>query len=902
MKNFISTKFDPPAWIGSQIRRESLLSHLEQSLERRLTIIFAPAGYGKTSLLSQWRAELDDKAIKVGWLTVDRDDSDLLRLTQNLYMSFGGEAHLPPNVSEAERLPPRAAMSAIVQLLEKGQDPHVLIIDDLHKAASEPVLSFFEKLVRFAPPHCHFVIATRDYPAIGQSLLLAERQLLKLTVNDLRFSESEIDQFFQKAKIDVHTDTLKPIVERTEGWPIAVSLASLSLQKGVSESKLMGDVAITGPELARYLSEQVLEKLPDDIREIVLRTAILDTITGGLVDTLCDRNDGWAQLDNLEQQGVFLTPQDDRREHYRYHQMFAEHLREIFHKTRPDEYRNAQAKAAGWFYDNDSIADAVSHAILSDDLELVGDMIENAGGWRLIALGHQVVVEQALAVLPRAVINARPRLMLTEVYHKMKHGELRAAREAFDALTIDIADENLPPEFRTEIRVVGDTLSDYENQPVTFEDLIERQALLRKFATDDHLVYANISETIAAKYFEGGWLERALQPALEAREHYQACNSNYSDMFTRFLEARIKRAQGRAIEAKAILLEALEVIADSFGDRSDLAANGSAFLAELLYEENEIEEAQSLLDWALPHMEQSDAWVDVYAAAYFTQARLYASQGHFDKAFQVIARTRRTAQWRRLRQLEILADIWEVDLQISFDANVEMAQAMAAASNIDDFADAMEERSPNYRPATVAAILTRIRLNLIDGNPEAAMKDLECISEWATERGAGRLLIDVGILRAYAYLKLDKISESRAIFDEAIGTAMYQNVSRPFIDAQMFVRPCLSQIMDPDMGIDRFRSEFIAQIKKAIADFKIDETIFGPFNKAEAEVLYYLSMGYSNKEIARLIDMSPDTVKYRLKSVFKKIGVGKRRDAVRVAAERGLIPSHRDLVGQPVLS
>lgn len=891
MNDVIAAKFDPPVWMGDQIRRDSLLKLLDRSLSHRLTLVYAPAGYGKTSLLSQWRDGLASASVQAAWLTLEPDDRDLKRLVKYLSLAIQGPARSESRKVMSGELPPRAALSAIINEMDRKAHPFVLILDDLHHADSQAVTEFLQSLIRMAPSNCCFVFASRDYPGLGQSVLAAEEQLLEITAEDLKFSKQEAESLLARDDSDLAKADIVKILDRTEGWPIAVQLTSLSLKRGIGQETVIEQYCGSSTGLARYLSDQVLMALPEQTREIVIRTSLLDRLTGDLVNLLCDRQDGWLVLENLEQQGVFLTPVTAERREYRYHQLFAEYLRDRFERTDQAKFASLQHRLAIWFAERGIVTEAINHATLANDDAMLADIVVEAGGWRLIPRGLQGVVERSLSKLPRKLVMSRPHLALARVYLLIKLGELGAARAEFDCFMDNIADAGLSADLRTEIRVVGDTLADYENQPVSLDDLLAREALLRKLPADDHLVLAHISETLGAKYFEGGWLERALQPTLAAREHYQAFGSIYSDLFTRFLEARIKRAQGRSKDAATILQAAWQKIVANFGDRSDLAANCAAFQAELLYEEGRVPAARALLDWALPHMEQSDGWVDVYAAAYFTEAHAQAGEGALHEAWAILARARRVASRRRLQQLELLAGVCEVELHLAYSADIDVASKAAADMNLDSYADMMREESPFYRPVAVAASLCRVKLRLLSEETEAAMEELERLRSWANQRGAGRLLIDINILAAYGHRSMGFTEESRSCFDDAVSIAMFQDVVRPFVDARQFVRHCLDDAMGEDMQIDRLRDQFLKSLAKSIAAYRNNATVLGLFSEAEAEVLYYLSQGHSNKEIARLIDMSPDTVKYRLKSIFKKIGVSKRRDAVRISAERWNLPT-----------
>lgn len=873
--------------MGDQIRRDALLELLDSALTRRLTLIHAPAGYGKTSLLAQWRQRFAGADLLVAWLTLERDDADADRLAQYVAYAIGnadGEA-----VEDGEAgIPARAALSAIINRLARDKRQAVLILDDFHRAESPETFEFLQSLIRLAPGNCHFVIASRDYPMLGQTMLAAEGQLLELTAEDLRFSSAEAGEMLARADgIPLGEADVCSLIERTEGWPIALQLTLISLRRGIDRHRFVGGAGGSGSELAAYLSEQVLMSLPEDVQEVVLRTALLDRVTGETLNLICDRQDGGLLLERLEQQGVLLTPLSPERDTYRYHQLFAEHLRERLARRDIGQFRTLHQRLALWFNARGDTAEAIGHAIEAEDSALLAGIIEGAGGWRLIPHGQLGLVERGLAKLSAAEIAANPALVLARLYVDVKSGRMEAARLAYDGLVARAGQDDTSPDLWTEIRVVGDILAEYENEPLTLEDLLAREALLRTLPADDHLVLANVSESLGAKYHEGGWLERAMEPMLAARGHYQAMGSPYSELFTRFHEARIRQAQGRLKDAVTVLARTREEIDTQFGPRSDLAANCAAFEADLLYEQDRREEATALLDWALPHMEQSDGWVDVYAAAYFTAAHGAADDGALDAARTLLDRARAVARQRRFRQLEQLTDLCELDLMLRVDPRPREVRARADAIQLDTLANAMAEESPRYRPVAVAAALCRIKLCLLSGDSHTALDELSAVGRWARQHGAGRLLIDLNLLKAHGYRAIGEHAKAHGCFDEAVGMAMFQGIVRPFRHARDFIQPALDDAIAASP--DRYRAQFLKNLSRVIGSSRPSATTPDALNEAEAAILRHLSQGYSNKEIARLIGMSPDTVKYRLKAVFRKIGVNKRRDAVRVSHERGLI-------------
>lgn len=887
MHELIRTKVAPPIWLGSQIRRDLLLARLDEALSRRMTVIHAPAGYGKTSLLSQWRQRCEERAILIGWLTLEREEADLQRLARYILLALEDGT----GEETSADLPPRTALSAIINRIAREERPVVLIFDDFHRAEGTEVNAFLQSLIRLAPSNCHFVIASRDYPWLGQSVLAAEEQLTEFTSDDLKFNQSEAEAMLGRANVPALPEqALLGLVQRSEGWPIALQLTSLSLKRGIDHARLLERFSGSSSDLARYLSEQVLNSLPAETQDLVLSTALLDRLTGEAVNALCERTDGWLVLERLEQHGMFLTPDSEARESFRYHQLFAEYLRDRLARQDLGRFRQLHGRAARHFAAQGPISAAIDHALLASDGALVAAILEEGGGWRLIPQGHLAMVEAALARLSPDQLDASPRLALAAVYIQIKHGQLAAARAAFDRLSASVGAADAPADLRAELRVVGDTLADYENLPVTLDDLLARESLLRALPSGDHLVLANFTETLAAKYLEGGWLERALEPLLDARGHYQALGSLYSEVFTHFLEARIRHAQGRINDAAAIMAGVREVIEVNFGPRCDLAANCAAFEAALLCEQNRIDEAQALLDWALPHMEQqSDAWVDVYAAAYLTAARCAAARRAMPEGFAILDRAQGIAASRGLRQLGLLAALWRLELLIAGGAPIEDAAACARELGLDALADEMALENPHYRPVATAAATCRAALRLAAGDHAGALDDLAGLHRWAARHGAGRTLVDTLILQSHALRGAGREAEAQAAFDEAAGMSMFQALVCPFLAWERFSAQGIANAAAAGAGeANRYRAQFLSGLTRALSA-QTQATDDGALNEAEAEILGHLSQGYSNKEIARLIGMSPDTVKYRLKSIFRKIGVDKRRDAVRVAHERGLI-------------
>ncbi|PCI53277.1 MAG: hypothetical protein COB36_12615 [Alphaproteobacteria bacterium] len=889
----IRSKLAPPSWISGQIGRDVLLARLNMALKHRLTLIVAPAGYGKTNLLSQWREQLKAQSIATAWLSLEAEDADLATLARYIWSALrdaesetSGRTENPPTPTD---IPPRSILSAILNSLDQIQHPVVLILDDLHSVMSPESEDFLHKLIRLAPANCHFVFSSRDHPRLNQTALTLEGQLLEFGLDDLKFSITEAEMLFSgNAFAPLSEDDLSNIFRHTEGWPVALQLASLSLKQGSNRKQLVESFNQPTTNLAHHLFEQALLSLNKEDEEIVSRTALLDHLTASTVNMLCDRQDGLEILTRIERQGMFLTPNSPDRLTYRYHQLFAEYLRTRMERTQIATFKALHHKAAIWFSENRQIGKAVNHAIQTGDQTLIASIIDDAGGWRLFPKGRIDVISQALGLISSEIIRERPRLMLANIYMMIKQGDIADARTHLDTFTADAQHRSFSVDVWNEIRLVDDILSEYENTPITLENLLKREALIRTLSSDDHIMLGHLNESLGAQYLEGGWLERALEPILAARGHHRALGSLYSEVFTHFLEARVRRAQGRLNDALQILEKAKAEIDANFGSHSDLAANCAAYIAELAYEQDRLSNATARLDWALPHMEESDGWFEVYSAAYFTAARISAAKGSLTEAQGILARATRLARRQRLPQLELMASLCQLELLIHYDQDPVATQQHANKIKLLELANDMSQTSPDYRQVAVSASLCRAKILLIEQCAQEALSILNVLRQWASEHGAGRLLIEIGILSSYGYQLSGQEDEARMSFDEAVSMAMFQGIVRPFIDMSRFIHIDSQLHARPGDQIDRFREQFLHTIGKSLAQRKRQDDTNDFLTTSEMQILQYLALGHSNKEIARLTDISPNTIKYRLKSIFRKLGVHKRRDAARVAKERML--------------
>jgi LuxR family maltose regulon positive regulatory protein len=634
----------------------------------------------------------------------------------------------------------------------------------------------------------------------------------------------------------------------------------------------------------------VLASLPPETESIVTRTAILDRVTGDLVNLLCDRDDGAITLERLEQQGLFLVPLDAQHQAYRYHQMFAQILRDRLSRRDPATFRQLHCTAARHFSARGRHVEAIHHAVCTDDEELIATVLDEAGGWRLIPEGRMETLAGGLARLSEGMIARYPRLVLARVYRHIKQGEMDAARSSYDAFLKSVQPASLPADLWTEVVLVGDTLSEYEHAPVTLDDLLAKEALIRSLPSNDHLMHASVCESVGAKYCDSGWPERALEPTRQSRSHHRALAGSMANS-SRVFRGRIRLAQGRMDEAQATLADAAADIHGALA-RARPHRQPRGLPGRDPARADEVGEARALLDWALPHMEQSDGWFDVYASGFCTALRIAGPRRRGPvKSWSGCARSRAASP----ASAGLLSQICEVELLIHA-GDVEGATARAREIGLNGLAEAMREETPLYRQIALAASVCLIKLRLAADDALGALSELKYSENWARQHGHGRVLIPLCVLAAHAHRLRGEAGKAIARFDEAVGMAMFQGFIAPFLDCWRFIpNSATSDSRTASAGkTDRFRESFLRRLRKALERHSSHARVPALLSPPELSTLRHLDQGYTNKEIARLLNISPNTVKYRLKSLYEKLHVNSRHDAVRLRASGAFSTCRRE--------
>lgn len=889
LQRMYQLKLEVPRLPPSVVHRARLIIALESVSPSEAILITAPAGFGKTTLLSQWRDQVWERGGRVGWLTLDEGDSDVRRFMVGvIHALVAANVELSELAAHAERGLTEVTIDSVVREIQievcKSREPVTLILDDYHRASSPALDDFLGRWIALLPDQMRLLMSSRRVPDIGLPRLLTSGQAVEITSEMLRFTASESRQVLDVGLNESERDAL---AERTEGWPVALQLARLiALQgRGLEEGhRTLGRLAKRGGHLWNFLSDQVLRGLTDEAVDFLLETSILERFSVEIADLVRNRRDGWQIMEQLEPLQSLLTPLDADAIWYRYHHLFAEYLQAQLRQRRPSALSALHLRASEAFERSGLLNDAVRHASLAGDFARCAELVERAGGWRLVLFGGMGQLNQLLDFIPPAERLSHPRLLLAEAYAKLKMGLLSEARSTFDLVARDVArpsgDWSTLDDFERDTLNINILIRTYEDNSVdaSFPTFLELAP--EKMPGADSLTRGVVDCSGAIASLCLGDLQKAEDFARRAMSAMRSANSvlglNYC-----FLHAGLACAyRGELRSAIAYLQRAKAMAIENFGTDSGLKALAETLLAMVhLWADGRLPTTAEELHEAFRHVCDYDGWFEIYAAGLDSRFRLAWLSRDIAGMDSVIADGDALTQARRLDRL---ASIVEAQRLLRHHASGDAAQAQRLADILGaQFPIGIWQGSAvSWRPYQDVAFALAIWLVTRDlALAETRARDvLGC----AQHIGTRPYEVRAHLLLAHISTSARRPDEAIAHLGTAVDRAANEGISLPFFE-QHGLAPLIRQLKRElwDCGGDPVHASFLTEIDERLA--AAAPHAVGPIallSTREQEVIAELARGLTNKEIARALDMTEHTVKFHLKNIFAKLGVDRRAHAL----------------------
>ena len=426
--NFSHQTLCPPT-SAHAVPRPRLTERLNEGLHRKLTLISAPAGFGKTTLLGEWVAGCERPA---AWLSLDEGDNDPTRFLAYLVAAL---QTIAPNIGEGvlgvlqspQPPPTESVLTALLNEMATVEDDLVLVLDDYHVIDARAVDDALTFLLEHLPPRMHLIIATREDPHLPLARLRARGQLTELRAADLRFTPSEAAEFLEPVMgLGLSAEDIAALEDRTEGWIAGLQLAALSMRGREDVAGFIRAFAGDNRYIVDYLVEEVLQRQPERIRSFLLQTSILERLSGPLCDAVTGQERSNALLEALERGNLFVVPLDDKRHWFRYHHLFADVLHAHLMEEQPDQAPTLHRRASEWYEQNGSPADAIRHALAAEDFERAASLVELAA-LEMLGSGPEATLFGWLEALPDELVRSRPVLSVYYAFADWVTSVLEAA-------------------------------------------------------------------------------------------------------------------------------------------------------------------------------------------------------------------------------------------------------------------------------------------------------------------------------------------------------------------------------------------------------------------------------------------------------------------------------------------
>jgi len=905
LSQLLQTKFFVPQIRAGYVSRPRLLKLLDESLGCKLTLVSAPAGFGKTTMLASWARE---STRAVAWLTLDEGDSDPVRFLAYLVAAIQRvdekiaegllDEYKLPRFFDPDLLPPlEEIQTALVNQLSRARKDLTLILDDYHLVAAEPVHNQVGFLLDHLPPQLHLVISTRADPPIPLARLRGRGELSELRLVELRFTEEEAVEFLRQAVGQLlSSDDMHALTAKTEGWIAGLQMAAISLQGHENVQAFLRGFTGSNRYILDYLVEEVFQRQPGSTQDFLLKTSILDRMCASLCDALLTDPsppspiDSQITLESLEQANLFIISLDENREWYRYHQLFSDLLRKQLGQAQPGLLPLLHSRASAWYEANQLVSEAIDHALAARNYERAAALIEQLVEGMMMR-GETASLLSWLNRLPDDIVEGSPDLGLYKVAALAISGQ---PRDLIDS-SLERLEYNHPTLLAetTILRAYLGLISAHFERA----DRLSRQGLSE--LTGKYPLFRSIGEWVQAIILttvdDIQRREQILESLVRKNRDLDNPLIAVADM-CQLAEAYIHA--GQLHRAKDLYGQALSVARQLDGRILPVAGQALIGLGQLHMEWNELEEAEQFLNEGIQLAEQ---WRMFGALeGYLVLAFFNHIQGNDERAGQMIVEAQRLAEAFDLTEIDDrIVAFSEAQLKIrqgKLDEALRYFQEIDKPGIISDL-DRIDSHEPQpfddrmfkYEQILLAQLL------MAEGKPQDVLAILNPLLPRLEESHRTRLVIQTEILRALALQANGNLREADHAFERALTEAEPSSFVRLFIDEGEPVGDLLHRAITAGICVTYARKLAFAlegeRAPRGSRSVQEQAGLVEPLSERELEVLGLLSSSLTVPEIAQDLYIAESTVRSHVKSVYAKLGVHRRMEAVQRAEELGLLSS-----------
>jgi LuxR family maltose regulon positive regulatory protein len=924
----LKTKLYIPPPRPGHVVREQLIERLHTGIHTtRLTLVSAPAGFGKTTLLSEWiqRAVRPSSAnqpapFHAAWVSLDDGDNDPVRFWSYVLSALrtipslrdadvGGSALAM--LASPQPPPVEAVLTDLINELTEtpaaagaAAERMVLVLDDLHAIEDPQIIQGIVFLLDHMPPQLHVVIATRSVPALQLSRLRGRGQLSELGAADLRFTPQETAALLNQAMgLGLSAQDVSALEARTEGWIVGLQMAGHALQATISAagadapqvSRFIAAFAGSHRYVLDYLTDEVLLREPEHVQAFLLRTSILKRLCGPLCDTVTGRDDGNAMLEQLEAANLFVVPLDDQRRWYRYHHLFADLLVKRLHSLHADLAPELHRRASAWHETDGTIEEAIGHAIAAADFERAARLVEQHAVQQMMSYRRESTLAAWLGALPEALVRSRPWLCVylgwTRHWMGMRDQVEEALQCAEDALGKQTQEKHSHQ--AAEPLITGYIAAIRAHNALTRRQIprvLEMGHRAIERLPEGDYMRCEAAVALGGAYWAHGDVAAAQAAFSQARS--TALQSGYPPLAvpSACYLAMQQAKQGCLHEAYATYRAALDWATGTSGRLLPVAGFPLIKLADLSREWNDLDTARHDLERGLELCIQL-GHADVLAEAYVMLARLRLALGDHGGVHDALAEADRIAARGIDPWIETYADTCRLQLWLS---SGDLAAAIRWAEESGLQVDSPFDYQRDLHHTNLARVLlARGIAHGRESDLAAASQLLERLAAASERAGWVSTRIEVSILQALSLDARRARAAALPVLERALVLAQPGGWVRIFVNEGPRLVPLLWQAAERSSV-----ASYVAQLLAAAGEpltprgqptCSASAALIEPLSDRELEVLQLIAQGLSNREVAERLYIAQGTVKAHASSIYGKLGVNSRTQAVARATALGLL-------------
>ena len=850
------------------VLRQRLTEKLNAGLDGKLILVSAPAGSGKTTLVAEWLDSLTD-GVKFTWLSLDEGDNDPYRFIMYLIaalrqISTGIGKSVEPLIRSPQPPPGDVIITALVNEIAVIPQPFLLILDDFHVLHSAPIFQQMNFLLEHQPPQMHLVVVTREDPPLPLPRLRARGQMTEIRQNDLRFTLEECAEFLIHVMgLSLPPDDIASLERRTEGWIAGLQLAALSMRGRNDLSSFIEAFTGSSHFVLDYLVEEVFNHQPDDVRDFLLKTSVLERLCGPLCDAVAGRTDSRSLLEKLEHANLFIIPLDQACTWYRYHHLFADLLHQRLLNTKTIFEPELHVLASQWLENDGFLPEAIRHSLAARDWDRAARLIGEQST-AMMRRGELVTLIGWLRSLPEDVIKTKPSLCRDCGWALMLTGQLDSAAIYLDCAEQALqGDQNQIGQIMVAQAYLARVRGDYPRAIALSQKAME-------FVTKNDVLHRGlVTFTLGFSLFGSGRIAEAEPVLLEASETARASGNDYTRQTALGLLGAIKKNQGKLRAAADYCQQALN---EAHG--SPTAAQVWVFLAAIFYEWND-------LDAALDHLARA-----------FKAVRQIGNVAILPEAHQImthihLARGDNASALNQLNEFhELIQGMNSPPARAMVAAlHAEVALSQGDVSSAGHWVSKMTEE---LHPSTFGTLygLTKARLSLAEGKRAEAAKLFADVYDSGAQMGLTALMISV---HGWQALAAEDPNEAIRFLQDALKMGQPESFIRTFVDKGEPMRLLLERMKSEGGKL----KEYVLTLLSAFGEEKVGDSKKQPLVEAmserELEILRLMADGLSNREIAERLVITVGTTKSHVHNVLEKLGCGSRTQAVAKARELGLL-------------